>query len=71
MKINDNGTALIRTKTKKLDHLVNTNLLVNFNKPSDTRENKKLKIKSRIQKSQSLKIKLESTIREKHQMTLP
>jgi hypothetical protein len=32
-KVHSNGTALIRTKSSKDDHLVNTNLLVKYNKP--------------------------------------
>jgi hypothetical protein len=32
-KVQSNGTALIRTKTSKHDHLVNTNLLVKYNVP--------------------------------------
>ncbi len=32
-KIHSNSTALIRTRTSKHDHLVNTNLLVKYNVP--------------------------------------
>jgi hypothetical protein len=33
---------LIRTKTSKHDHLVNTNFLVRYNKPNDTKENQEV-----------------------------
>jgi hypothetical protein len=32
-KMHSNGTALISTKTSKHDHLVNTHLIIKYNKP--------------------------------------
>jgi hypothetical protein len=37
-----NGTPLTRTKTAKHDYLVNTSLLVNYNKPMNTEETQKV-----------------------------
>jgi hypothetical protein len=35
-KVHPNGTSLIRTKTSKHYHLVNTNLQVKYNEPKNT-----------------------------------
>ena len=40
-RVHENGTALIRSKSAKHDNLVNTNLLVKYNRPGDEKEKAK------------------------------
>jgi hypothetical protein len=63
-KVHANGTALIRTKTSKHELLVNTNLLVKYNKPIGIKENKKQTIKTLKLQSHNQKSKQGSTINE-------